>query len=283
MLQALAARDDLDVSVVSGRDLGFLREHLGGLGFTLVAEHGHASCGPDGRTRLLPFGAGAGGGAGPDPGWMPAVAAAMERLARETPGARVERKAAGLVWHFRCVEPTLGERQAECLARELEAATAGRPLAVTRGHGIVEVTAAGVHKGLAISRCLDAAGAAGEPHAAVLCVGDDRTDEAMFRALEARAGGGALVSVKVGPGETAARFRVAGVGAVLALLRGVAGEPAAAASVAAGRGRPAAAGRSPHAGCGLASAAAAGSSTHGRPGLGPGRRGTRRRLPPQRR
>ena len=226
LLRGLAGRDDLDVAVVSGRGMGFLRRHLGSLGLTLVAEHGHALCEPGGEPRPLRPGADPGGNPGGDPGagseagWGAAVAATMDRFARETPGAHVERKAAGLVWHHRRADPASGRRRARALAACLR--SAGLPVVVTRGHGIVEVTAEGVDKGHAVGHLL---AAADRPHAAILCVGDDRTDEAMFRRL---AGDPRAVTVKVGPGETAARFRVPGVGGVLAALRAVAGPPAAA-------------------------------------------------------
>jgi trehalose 6-phosphate synthase/phosphatase len=61
----------------------------------------------------------------------------------------------------------------------------------------------------------------------VLAIGDDRTDEDLFGALPPEA-----VSIRVGPGQTRARFRLDGVPAVRALLQslveagaGVAGGP----------------------------------------------------------
>ena len=215
VLHTLSGRDDLDVFIVSGRDLAFLRRHLGAHGFTLVAEHGHAFCGPDAEERRLQ--------PEPDPRWMPAIAAVMERFARATPGAHVERKAAGLVWHHRRAEPERGHRQALRLVRDLEAATAGQPLAVSRGHCIVEVTSRGTDKGVAVDHFLRGAGAAGGPYAAALCIGDDRTDEAMFRTLREDP---EAITVKVGPGETEAKFRVPDAGRVLAVLEAVAGQPA---------------------------------------------------------
>ena len=212
-LDALSGRDDLGVFIVSGRELGFLRRHLGGHGFTLVAEHGHRFCGPGGGTQRLAPASGT--------GWMPGVAAVMERFARETPGSHVEEKAAGLVWHFRRADAGLGHRKASELARRLEATAAGLPLAVTRGHRIVEVTDRATDKGVAVDHFLRAAAAAGEPYAAVLCVGDDRTDEAMFRGRRGQPG---VVTVKVGPGETEAGFRVPDTARVLAALRVIAGE-----------------------------------------------------------
>ena len=225
VLRTLSGREDLDVFIVSGRELAFLRRHLGGHGFTLVGEHGHAFCGPeaDAEPQRLP------GGEEPGTGWMPGVKAVLERFARSTPGSHVEEKTAGLVWHHRRVEPGLGRRRALELIRLLETAAAaattttatGRPLTVTHGKRIVEVTSGHIDKGVAVDHFLRAAEAAGEPYAAALCVGDDRTDEAMFRG---RRDDPRTLTVKVGSGETDARFRVADTARVLAVLRAIAGE-----------------------------------------------------------
>ncbi|WP_261339204.1 bifunctional alpha,alpha-trehalose-phosphate synthase (UDP-forming)/trehalose-phosphatase [Phycisphaera mikurensis] len=214
VLRALSERDDLDVFIVSGRKLDFLRRHLGGYGFTLVGEHGHAWCKPGEEPEALDDAAG--------PAWRPVVTATMKRFAEATPGSHVEEKAAGVVWHHRRADRELGRRRALELAEQLVADTAGSAARVTQGKRIVEVTDQRADKGDAVDRFLGEASAAGTPYAAVLCIGDDRTDEAMFRG---RRGDPAAVTVRVGPGETAAAFRVAGTDRVLALLCAIAAEP----------------------------------------------------------
>jgi trehalose 6-phosphate phosphatase len=48
-------------------------------------------------------------------------------------------------------------------------------------------------------------------------IGDDRTDEDAFRAAQELGG----VGIKLGPGETSARLRIADVASVYALMRGL--------------------------------------------------------------
>jgi trehalose-phosphatase len=73
------------------------------------------------------------------------------------------------------------------------------PVVIHHGKKIVEVSSIQVSKGMAMQHFLRQ-----KPYQAVLCAGDDETDESMFRVQ--RSG---LISVKVGEGEnTSARFLV---------------------------------------------------------------------------
>ena len=58
-------------------------------------------------------------------------------------------------------------------------------------------------------------------NALIVAIGDDATDEDMFAALPP-----AAVSIRVGPGDSRAEFRVGGVADVRALLKAVIGDPA---------------------------------------------------------
>jgi trehalose 6-phosphate phosphatase len=124
----------------------------------------------------------------------------------------VEDKRAALVLHFRR-HPEQGGRAAR-LGQE---AIAGlEDLEALPGHAIVEIRERGVSKADAVRRF-----AAHPPFSdrLLVFVGDDTTDEDGFRAAAAAGGFG----VKVGPGTTAAEYRLADVSAVHAWLAGSAG------------------------------------------------------------
>jgi trehalose 6-phosphate phosphatase len=88
---------------------------------------------------------------------------------------------------------------------------------VLHGKSVVELSVVDADKGEAVRRL------AREVDADVaVAIGDDETDEWMFAALAEGS-----VSIKVGPGETGARFRVAGVDAVVALVNALVTERAA--------------------------------------------------------
>ena len=117
-----------------------------------------------------------------------AVAAAGE-------GAWLEYKPASVVVHVRSADPRAGSASLAAAAR-LGGVIAGAE--VKHGHAVVELLARPSSKGTAISG-LRADGQA------VVFLGDDVTDESVFEVM-----GDGDVSVRVGPGDTAARWRLSG-------------------------------------------------------------------------
>jgi trehalose 6-phosphate synthase/phosphatase len=133
---------------------------------------------------------------------MPILRAAADRL----PGAFVEEKDYSLVWHYRQAEPELAMIRAQELADGMVQFTANMDLVVVPGHRNVEVRDASISKAHAALEFLN-------DHDFVLAVGDDATDEDMFRALPRTA-----YTIRVGLVGTNARFNVPGYEDVIALL-----------------------------------------------------------------
>lgn len=144
----------------------------------------------------------------------------IARLAREAeaivarePGAWVERKPAGLAIHDRAV----GASRRAAFRRALRAWLGSADLEgleVLRGKRILELRARGIHKG----RVLEALGIGDgvRNDASLVAVGDDRTDEDLFRVLAGRG-----LAVRVGPPgvATVARARLTSPAAVASFLR----------------------------------------------------------------
>jgi trehalose 6-phosphate synthase/phosphatase len=180
------------VAVISGRDRESLDGWLGHLPVRLVAEHGY-------WVR------------GSAPGsWAPTLTAevafrgparaVMDEATAHAPGSFVEEKSAGVAWHWRLAEPVRGGAIAGELARRLRERVGGQPVDVLEGDKVVEVRLAGANKGAAVER-LRREVAAGS---LFVCAGNDRTDEDMFRAAPRGS-----VTIRVGGGESRARFRLA--------------------------------------------------------------------------
>ena len=219
-LERLAALPQADVrlALVSGRDLATLAQLSGApVGTSLVgshgAEQGHVvaasadaeTSGVEGTSSVErhPF------ALTPDErATLDGVRAGLEAVAAEAEGAWVEDKPSAAVLHTRRTEPGAAERAGDA-ARAVGARYGAHTMT---GKDVVEIAVLDTSKGLALTRLRDELGAA-----AVLYMGDDVTDERAFEVLAPTD-----VTVKVGAGETAARFRVASVDEAAQVLATVA-------------------------------------------------------------
>jgi len=100
-------------------------------------------------------------------------------------GSFIERKRCALTWHYRPSNPELGAHMARECQKELER-TVGKKwdVEVMQGKANLEVRPTFINKGEFAKRLVDGYGSEpGEPPEFTLCLGDDFTDEDMFRAL----------------------------------------------------------------------------------------------------
>ncbi len=207
LLRDLAGVERVALAIVSGRTPEFLEQHLGGLGVTLVGEHGY---------RWLPCGAGEWQLLNPhvNTEWKNAIREHLEQAALLTPGTHVEEKQSALVWHYRKADPEFGLWRARGLLEELTSMAANLPVTVHHGQKIVEISSLQVSKGLAVDHLLR------EWECGVALVGgDDQTDESMIALAPEEVD---FLTVKVGNRPTRAAYRtdIAGLRAFLEELRG---------------------------------------------------------------
>jgi trehalose 6-phosphate synthase/phosphatase len=202
LLGALAARPDTEVHLVSGRPQAPLEEWFGALPIWLHAEHGFVSRDP--ATRQWVAAAELGGP------WRDPVLAMLEEITQRTPGSLVEVKAAALAWHYRMADQETGARRANELRLHLNQLLSNQPVEILAGNRVIEIRPYGVHKGRIVPPLPPERLAV----TTVVAIGDDRTDEDLFGALPPEA-----ITIKVGAGDTKARFRVDGVPAVRQLLQ----------------------------------------------------------------
>src|SRR6266545_2460938 len=120
----------------------------------------------------------------------------LTRLVRDEPGVRLELKPASIAVHTRGADRAVAER----VVAAVEAGPASWPrIQVTRGKEVIELSVIETNKGSAVNALRGQFAAA-----AVMYLGDDVTDENAFRVLHAQD-----IGIKVGPGESVARLRVA--------------------------------------------------------------------------
>ncbi|KAH0442446.1 glycosyltransferase family 20 [Colletotrichum camelliae] len=188
-LKALTSDERNAVWIISGRDQEFLSQHLGhiaGLGFS--AEHGSfmKNPGSDEWINLADeF----------DMGWQSEVMAVFQSYTDRVPGSFIERKRCALTWHYRLADPEQGLHMSRECHKELES-TVGQKwdVEVMAGKANLEVRPTFINKGEIAKRLVHTynSAPATDKHPGrvefVLCLGDDFTDEDMFRALNGLSG-----------------------------------------------------------------------------------------------
>jgi trehalose 6-phosphate synthase/phosphatase len=202
LLRALAARPNTEVHVVSGRSRLTLERWLSELPIHLHAEHGLWSRPAGGTPVVLPL---------PPAVWREKVLPVLREYASRTPGSMVEEKPAGLAWHYRAADVEFGAIQANELRLHLSEILSNVPVEILPGDKVIELRAHGVNKGGIVPAIV-----ARQPRAFLLAFGDDATDEDLFAALPPSS-----AAIHVGPGDSRAALRVAGVKDVRVLLRGL--------------------------------------------------------------
>ena len=109
----------------------------------------------------------------------------------------MEVKSASVAWHYRAAPREFGARQAHELRLLLGDALSNQPLEVLEGKKVIEVRLRGVSKAVAAQRVLEETG----PGTVIVAIGDDRSDEELFRALPRSS-----LTAAVGQPWTSARF-----------------------------------------------------------------------------
>jgi len=200
LLSVLAADQANEVVIVSGRARSELEGWLGRLPLALVAEHG-AWLRPKGAEWRIPKPI--------STDWKTQVRPILQLYVDRLPGALLEEKEFSLAWHYRRADPEQATQRAKELLDDLADYTRNIDVQVLLGDKVIEVRNTGVTKGTTTMEWL-----AGHPADFILAIGDDWTDEDLFRALPPSA-----FSVRVGLGATAARYHLGSHATVRRLVR----------------------------------------------------------------
>jgi trehalose 6-phosphate synthase/phosphatase len=200
LLTNLTADPKNNVVIISGREAETLEKWLGDLPLMLVAEHG-ASFRPNNEQWQQTVSI-------PDQ-WKNEIRPIMQLFVTHCVGSFIEEKTNTLAWHYRNTHPDLGFTRSRELINNLSQLLQNTMLQVVDGNKVVEVRMSGFDKGIMALKIVNDL----QPDF-VLCMGDDTTDEDMFKALGERA-----YSIKVSNGSTAAQYTVFSQQKVLQLLR----------------------------------------------------------------
>jgi len=199
LIKDLGSQPQTDIAIISGRSQANLEDWFGKLPVSLVAEHGAVS-------RIAPDEDWKTNGIDAD-NWKTVIMPALERYASKAPGAFVEEKAFSLVWHYRQTTNYYAQKNIAQIKRTLQPTLKKYGLKIFTGNKILEIKSPETHKGAAVKVLLK------KPYDFILVMGDDYTDEDMFTSSPKYA-----YTIKVGPDNTIARYRIKNVPQVHELL-----------------------------------------------------------------
>jgi len=194
------------VIIISGRDLSSLDRWLGEFPVTLVAEHG-ASFKMRGTSWQQMVSV--------SDLWKDEIRRVMQLFVLRCAGSFIEEKTNTIAWHYRNTQGGLGFSRSRELLNTLSQLIQNTTLQVIDGNKVVEVRIAGFDKGATALKIVGET----DPDF-VLCMGDDTTDEDMFKALE-----GEAYTIKVNNGASAAQYTLLSQQQVLPILNTLTSEP----------------------------------------------------------
>jgi len=177
------------VILISGRDRITLGKWFGRSKIVLSAEHGAWLRNKSGRwkrTRSI------------SRAWKKKIISIMAKRVKELSGSFVEEKDYSVAWHYRVSPPRRAAVVRKALLKDLVDFDSGdgSNLSIIKGNKVIEVRSMAVDKGSIVRDILGSGN-----YDFILCMGDDATDEDMFRVLERKG-----ISVKVGTGSTKAKY-----------------------------------------------------------------------------
>ncbi|MEK7599491.1 MAG: bifunctional alpha,alpha-trehalose-phosphate synthase (UDP-forming)/trehalose-phosphatase [Patescibacteria group bacterium] len=200
LLETMSADKDTTIVIISGRGADDLDTWFGHLPINLVAEHGAATK-KSGHTTWQTI-------EKTSTKWKAVLQPVLRKYADLTPGALVEVKPHSLVWHYRGAAPFYAQKYAVIIKRVLKPYLKTYGLELLQGNKVLEIKNPRINKGAVAEVWLK------RKHDFVLAIGDDVTDEDLFKALPVSA-----YSIKVGRGRTIAHSRLASSKDVISLLK----------------------------------------------------------------
>ncbi|HEY9000844.1 MAG TPA: bifunctional alpha,alpha-trehalose-phosphate synthase (UDP-forming)/trehalose-phosphatase [Mucilaginibacter sp.] len=191
LLEGLVAQAGTDIYIVSGRDVAVLDKWFADVPIGLVAEHGAQIKQKNGKWKVTrPI---------INPQWSRAEQL-MNKYVEDCAGSFIEFKIFSRAWHYREVDAFHGEHMARKLYNELIDLADELSLNVLKGHKVIEIRSKGTHKGKAVMEIVNSG-----VYDVIVCIGDDNTDEDMFRSLRGIKG---TFTIKVGAQPSSADYRV---------------------------------------------------------------------------
>lgn len=189
LLSDFTANQNAHLVIISGRDYQTMEEWFWEVNASLVAEHGVWIKKKNKKWKIVKD---------IDSSWKRNIIPFLQQYSERLAGSFYEEKSHSLVWHYRKADKIHGDMVANELAHSLISITANMNVQVLRGKRIIEIRNTGINKGTAIKDFHPE-----DNYNFIMAIGDDFTDEDMFRVLPYNA-----YSVKVGMSDSNAKFNL---------------------------------------------------------------------------
>ena len=200
LLRDLSSDKRNQVVISSGRDHYVLDTWLGSLPISFAAEHG-ALYKENGEWHKNMY----------NSEWSGSILSILKLFVDKTPKSRIEKKETSIAWHYREVDAWLGEIRSKQLVNMLVDTCLKQNLQILQGNKVVEIKNPACTKGSEVKRLLHR-----HHYDFLMAIGDDITDEDMFRALPSKA-----VTIKVGTVSENAQYNLLAQTEVLPFLKSI--------------------------------------------------------------
>jgi trehalose 6-phosphate synthase/phosphatase len=147
--------------------------------------------------------------------WKKSVISVMNQITDTCPGSFIEEKFYSLAWHYRNAEPDSGYTSSRELIRLMNNIIGTYGLKILDGNKVVEILSDSIGKGKAVKK-LDEQNI----YDFILSIGDDATDEEMFEYFQNHSN---AYTIKVGEGDTFAKYKLNDISEVVSLLKKMSG------------------------------------------------------------
>ena len=199
ILLRISSTPNTKLIIISGRSQIDIERFVGELPIDIIAEHG-AMLKKKGKWIKQNVDISE---------WQEPVLAVLKKSTSSCLGSFVEEKTFSLAWHYRNADT--GYDQSRKLIRILEKMNLSHNFKILDGNKVVEIKSNEIGKGKATKYLVER-----ENYDFILSIGDDKTDEEMFEFLMSHP---EAITIKVGEGNTMAKYLLANVKLVIKLLK----------------------------------------------------------------
>ncbi len=201
IIKALTTNEKNEVVVISGRGRGFLEKQFRGVRVSLVAEHGFFIKKAGKKWNAVYE---------PDGQWKEAVRPILLEYVNRCYGTFIEEKTGSIAWHYRNADSDFALLRLNELKDDLANIIRYKTdFEILEGNKILEIKSGKYDKGQAAESLLEK-----EKFDFIMAVGDDITDEDLFRILPETA-----YTIRVGMNPSHARYNVKEMTDLLKLLK----------------------------------------------------------------